>query len=401
MNAKLSLFNSCINKANKIVVYGAGECGSLIIRYCIKHVGVDKIDGVIVTNRNASTPPQIMGISVLEISKFSFSADVLVIIAAMNSRIQQAMELELLNRGLTNVHIISEEEYRYISAEIEDLSASTRDLSYKMLAEIKRLECKLTNLQYMISAMPVMLEIHKKTFGPYYGAFEGKEVVVCGCGQTLNLYNFDDGRIHIGMNSMMLDEKYSGMLDYYFNQHVTNVYHPQNREELKSRNELLERMNKLECVKFIGQTIGERWPITPPYDECQIYDYNVYYNQELTSGDFWPDLRYNFLNGNVSVLFSAVQFALFCRPQKIYLVGCDGYAYDKVNYFDEEYDKQSRYKKEYIEPQMRIFYDKHVKLKEFALLAYPHTELIMVNPRGFKGIYQETATDENGYIVDL
>ena len=50
----------------------------------------------------------------------------------------------------------------------------------------------------------------------------------------------------------------------------------------------------------------------------------------------------------------------------------------------------------YVNKNMEEIYK---ELRKFAVIRYPNTEIIMVNPVHFKGIFKETITDENGQIV--
>ena len=84
-----------------------------------------------------------------------------------------------------------------------------------------------------------------------------------------------------------------------------------------------------------------------------------------------------------SVAFAALHFSLFTYPKRIYLVGCDtsqaGHFYDK--------------------PQSRSSLDVrnvkigYARMKMFARLYYPDTEIISVNPVGLKGLFRDVYTD--------
>ena len=79
-----------------------------------------------------------------------------------------------------------------------------------------------------------------------------------------------------------------------------------------------------------------------------------------------------------SVVFPALQFALWTNPRRLYLVGCDcslsGYSYDK------EY-------KNFLLPNKII--EAYREFKIFASKYYPETEIISVNPVGLKGIFTD------------
>ena len=84
-----------------------------------------------------------------------------------------------------------------------------------------------------------------------------------------------------------------------------------------------------------------------------------------------------------SVVFPAIQFALFTYPKKIYLVGCDT---SRAGHF---YDKPQTKSDLHVQ-NVKIGY---ALIKMFARLHYPDTEIISVNPVGLKGLFKEMYTE--------
>ncbi len=82
-----------------------------------------------------------------------------------------------------------------------------------------------------------------------------------------------------------------------------------------------------------------------------------------------------------SVIFSAIQFALYTNPKRIYLVGCDctdnGYFYRNRKTYNHDTSLVNGWQ----------------KLKEFASIHYPNIEIISINPVGLKGLFTDTYTD--------
>lgn len=72
-------------------------------------------------------------------------------------------------------------------------------------------------------------DTHTVSFSEFKGCHRGQDVVVLGCGPTLNYYNPINGLPHVGTNSSFLFKNIK--LDYYFLLHYT----PEWCEELKSR----------------------------------------------------------------------------------------------------------------------------------------------------------------------
>ena len=80
-------------------------------------------------------------------------------------------------------------------------------------------------------------------------------------------------------------------------------------------------------------------------------------------------------DGRNSVVFSAMQFALWTNPKTIYLVGCDC----SEGYFDGQ---ASQFNASHLVSSW-------IQLKEFAGLYYPETKILSINPVGLKGVFDE------------
>ena len=81
-----------------------------------------------------------------------------------------------------------------------------------------------------------------------------------------------------------------------------------------------------------------------------------------------------------SSTFSAMQFALFTNPKRIYLVGCDC----SSGYYDGKGGNNAA-------PFIEVWKE----LKKFADIYYPETEIISVNPVGLKGLFTDLYQGEN------
>ena len=79
-----------------------------------------------------------------------------------------------------------------------------------------------------------------------------------------------------------------------------------------------------------------------------------------------------------SIVFPALQFALWTHPKRIYLVGCDcttnGYSYDKKD-------------KNFL--PVNTIIETYKKFKQFAQKYYPDVEIISINPVGLKGLFKD------------
>jgi hypothetical protein len=118
--------------------------------------------------------------------------------------------------------------------------------------------------------------------------------------------------------------------------------------------------------------IDSSWKFTPEIAES--LNANKYFI--AITDDFQKDIINNPLHDNGrSVIFSAMQFLLWCEPKEIYLVGCDC----TTNRFNNT--------KSGINPEYTISFWK--KIKNFANLNYPNIEIYSINPVGLKGVFKE------------
>ena len=110
----------------------------------------------------------------------------------------------------------------------------------------------------------------------------------------------------------------------------------------------------------------------------RYFQYSTY---SVNSVHFSKDIDSNYLECGGSVAFAAIQFALYTNPKRIYLIGCDC----SNGYYD---DKPLKLKKK------QSYIKSWLKLKEFAQIYYPDTEIVSVNPVGLKGLFKDKYQNE-------
>ena len=204
-------------------------------------------------------------------------------------------------------------------------------------------------------------ETHKASFSEFKGCHRGKTVAVVGAGPTLNYYDQVKGVPHIGVNGAFRKEQLK--LDYLFLRHnVPDLY-----EELKSYS----------FVKFFAQ--GD--DIIPEFAVEENHARRFFFSS--VAPRLHVNIEYYPLAAFGSVIFYALQFAIYTRPKRILLVGCDctdvGHFYDigPVDYDDDTSE----------------WLDGYRYLKEFLVQHYPDTEVISVNPVGLKGMFRDVYTE--------
>lgn len=210
-------------------------------------------------------------------------------------------------------------------------------------------------------------DTHAASFSQFKGCHRGCDVAVVGCGPTLNYYLQIPQIPHIGTNSCFLKENLR--LDYYFLLH----YNPEWCAELKKRN-----FEKFFLVNR-NDNSDDKFP------EYVVEENNArrFFQAPLTSR-IQPNIEYHPLMGYCSVIFPAIQFALYTRPKRIFLIGCDCST-------DGHFEGRPQGKFEG-ETSVMIWLEGYQKLKIFAKRYYPDTELISVNSVGLKGLFRDVYT---------
>ena len=222
----------------------------------------------------------------------------------------------------------------------------------------------------------VTAKMHDKTFSPFKNKFAGKDVAIIACGPSLNNYTPIPNTINIGVNRSYKHP--SLKIDYLFLQDASSW----SRDEMHEINSY----NPESCVKFYGIACERLHNDFPPWlvSESDALMANALRyrtsHAELVTGNkpvFPFDISTQPLAEFNSVVFSAIQFALWTNPKRIYLVGCDC---STSGHFYETNIPNT------IDPLVMHGYH---SLKKFASAFYPETEIVSVNPVGLKGLFKD------------
>lgn len=233
-------------------------------------------------------------------------------------------------------------------------------------------------LERLIQKRLSVAVLHQRVFPKYKNLHAGQEVVLLGAGPTLNFYEPLEGAVHIGVNKAFLFSRVE--LDYFFTADYTSAYYGQLAEY---KNDRVKRF-----YGILDQDISLDWLLP---ESLALKDGAERYYTHSCWRD--PPLRYALnlesepLGCNGSIAFPAMQFALYTNPKRVYLVGCDC---SSAGHFNGE-------------PQVadRVFLDQvnrprllegWAKLKEFAGIWYPDTEIVSLNPLGLKGLFIDRYT---------
>jgi len=217
--------------------------------------------------------------------------------------------------------------------------------------------------------------IHARLFEKYRDCNKGKDLAIVACGPSLDDYKVIKDALHIGINRAFLKKEIR--MDYIF-MHDRQLVEECGEEikkynadkfiafatgkgNAKLFNASSEQVKEIGAKRFLISDVAIEDTVGGQFDVIQM---------DITKG-----LLFDRGGGTV---FSALQFALFTHPRRLYLVGCDcsedGYfrgAKTKI--------KQSLLgKTEYLWKEANVFIEQY----------YPDIEVISVNPVKLKGVFK-------------
>ncbi len=244
-------------------------------------------------------------------------------------------------------------------------------------------ETKINDIQNMAARYITAQYFNAKAFREFKGIYKGRDIVVVAAGPSVKKFQPIENAIYIGMNrSCMLE---SIKFDFLFTIDLLGI--DSFMEEFKN----YEGNN---CVKFIGeQQEGKGRDIPESYflslKNARKYKTDIFINAgekipvDIDCLPLW--------NGN-SVAHQAVQFALFCNPKRIYLVGCDCSGIKTGHFIEGKNDEHmvKSFSDDFWKNNQEYLINGWKKLKDFAETYYPDTEIISINPVGLKGLFKDT-----------
>lgn len=218
--------------------------------------------------------------------------------------------------------------------------------------------------------------MHMQTFPRFKGIHAGKDIVLVASGVSADKYYPKKDVIHIGVNRSFQIGNGRIPMDYIFIQDFSGKT-PEYIDEL-------DNYRPGQCQKFYGLTTEWNDTMNRVIPESHaIKAKALRYRTDWACIDgFEPQFAYDISTQPLgcfgSIVFPALQFALWTYPKRIYLVGCDcttaGYAYDKKD-------------TNFLKPDRII--EAYKKFKVFKNKYYPDVEIISINPVGLKGIFKD------------
>lgn len=204
-------------------------------------------------------------------------------------------------------------------------------------------------------------ETHIASFSEFKACHRDRTVAVVGTGPTLNYYSQAKEVPHIGVNGAFRREQLK--LDYYFLLHYSLGF--------------CEDLKNYSFVKFFGRIGDDAFPeYVIEENHAREFFYSTIARRFNTNIEYYP------MAGFGSVIFQALQFAIYTRPKRILLVGCDC---TDVGHFYDEGSGHVDYTAQWL--------DGYRCFKEFMARHYPDTEVISVNPVGLRGMFRDVYTE--------
>ena len=374
-----------LNSCEGCVIYGAGLVGTCLIQYLSREKLSSRIICIAVKSREGN-PVSILGIPVYELSQMEhYRAKYLFLIATLE-HLQEGIRAELGEFGCERIAGLSNVFYARMREEVNDFTPDILCMLQKGLGNMYANFAGLYNqmgmvknellreLTFLIEEQNEISAVNTKAFAEYQNCYRGRDVVVVATGPTLNDYEPIEGAKHVGVNTSYKNPKLK--LDYLFVQ--------DGRPEFLERGKF-EGLEDVKCKVFMGRVLkgSNSEQIEFPEEYRRGENIKEFILDHAWSGErIYRDLRYHPIAGGYSVIFSALHFALYTYPKKIYLVGCDN---APTGYYDGTVDKRCLICGE-IEDRLKAGY---LNMKKFAQMHYPRTEIISINPVGLKGMFED------------
>lgn len=220
----------------------------------------------------------------------------------------------------------------------------------------------------------------------------GKAVAICGAGPTLTQYKPIDNCLHIALNRALLNKNVP--YKWFIADDWDGIDFIQN--EIIN----FDGIKFLGCVGFTHASgnihIPESFRI-----KCKARKYytDLYLVGSGYESKFVCDIDKMAIGAMPNIALQTMQIALFTNPSKLYIVGCDasqGHFIQPQNLSEQRIARHER------DLLISVLSDRVInmwkKIKEFASIFYPDTEIISINPVGLKGIFHDEY--QEGYQED-
>jgi len=228
--------------------------------------------------------------------------------------------------------------------------------------------------------------LHKETFAGYKNKYNGQDMVLMGCGPSVNFFEKPcDNAKYVGLNrAFMLD---SVTLDFLF----SSDFYKGGKELLEEcfltyKNKDLQRFYGIHDVHVVGTKIIIPESVAIRHGAKRFYMRAIWeegLKKVLVKDEELPlDISCEPLSACGTIALPAMQFMLYTNPKRIFIAGCDcsnnGHFNDPNFVFDD--------------PEWKCTIQSWKLLKTFVQTYYPETEIISINPVNLKGLFRDVYT---------
>ena len=364
-----------LTNSDRYIVYGAGLVGASLVQYLIKAKMSSKLICIAVKSKDKN-PSDIMGIPVCELDELGYYKEKCIFLIATLEYLHMEIVLELENFGCEKIFGISDLFYTIIREEVNDFTPDILCLLRKNMQKLDKIK---EELIYKIEEQNEISIVNTKAFGKYKNCFRGRDLVLLATGPSLNEYKPMENAIHIGINTTYKNPKLS--LDFLFVQDGRPAF----------LEEKFKGIEDVKCKVFVGRLpMSDKRQETVFPENYRLGENISDYMLESSGPDkkIYKDICNHAVSGWISVVFSALHFAFFTYPKRIFLVGCD---VAPTGYYDGSIDKDCLI---HMQAANKIK-EGYRLMKRFGEIYYPDTEIISINPVGLKGMFQDIYTDKN------
>lgn len=382
---------------NGVIIYGFGEVAHKVLYHLyyrnmlegtVVCIAINDVDDTLCI-RHLNFPEWPDYINKMEVVDYRelphFREDTPIFVCTSENK-HEEINKDLTAFGFRKIKFLSDNFAWSLRCSVQDIE---QNILYRIDFKLNELGKCLVETNYKIEEQQEVARVNSNAFGEYRNAFYGRDVVIVATGPTLKYYNPIPNAIHIGVNFAYRRKEFP--LDFlfltdYFNIRENNIYK-------NNPDDFVQGLKKIREKIFIGKlsrrSIYEDYRDVPadyellnekcvPY-KCDYYISGTVHQDITTHGlmDFW------------SVVFSAMHFALFTNPKRIFIVGCD--VSDYGHFYKENVSTRMKKLSMYL-PVLKLGW---LRVKKFAGQLYPNTEIVSINPVGLRALFKDVYTENN------
>lgn len=350
-------------KNDENIVYGAGYMSHILMRNLF-YKELHRLVLCVAVEDDFVNPTEVYDIPVVALRYLPHFYRTASFYLALSEKTQNGVIDLLQEKGCKYIYTISDKVFNELQKEFEDFPTNhIVDLGARLNLY------RASKMEREVLLQPETVRTNTDTFDSFREINKGKDVVLLATGPSASEYKKINKAIHLGINTSPLLEI---PIDYYFAQ--------DNRAFKK--NSVDEVIDKCKGEIFIGRIADKAAYSRTMIDISGIYRpgiHQYFVNNPCMTEDLVKDICKHSLTDYYSIVFAALQFALFTSPSKIYIVGCD--VSGKLEHFNE--------KSKTVVSHSKFFKLGYGLFKRFAEIYYPNIEIVSINPIGLKGLFED------------